>query len=337
MAENSCVLFLGAGASAAFGYPVTSQILGIIRERLLAAQLFSDVPEEELNENEKANMAWRLTRGKEHIAAFPDDLESRNAVDLMNLLRQRLGILLPGIELVTEQLPLITDILSLIDHLLSNGDVYSPRFLPRHMEELRELLERAIMEVLLKPTDPRRADESKYRLDKLCDWLCGFRQETGHAVTVVTTNYDLLLESAIYKILERNGSPVRDSVDFGLSWRDPSSGQITNPPDDPKLRFYKLHGSLNWLRCQLCGFVYINDFGAVYRQAFRRKLGWGNTCHCLQGPLRSFIVAPSMVRQVRDPNLLSVWQNSLEALRKAEKWIIIGYSLPGEDLGMLET
>jgi RimJ/RimL family protein N-acetyltransferase len=72
----------------------------------------------------------------------------------------------------------------------------------------------------------------------------------------------------------------------------------------------------------------------VYGEAFRRRLDWGNTCHCLQGPLRPVIVAPSMVRQVRDPNLLSIWQRSLEALRTARRWFIIGYSLPGEDLAI---
>ena len=41
-----------------------------------------------------------------------------------------------------------------------------------------------------------------------------------------------------------------------------------------------------------------------------------------------------MVRQIREPNLLMVWQRSLETLRRAKRWIIIGYSLPGEDLAI---
>jgi hypothetical protein len=333
-AENSYVLFLGAGASAAFGYPVTSQILGVIRDRLLSETLFTDRHEKELDEKGTAELAWQLTRGKPHVQVFPDDLDSRGAADLMALLRQRLRILLPGIEEVRDQLPLITDVLSLIDHLLTSGDVCSPRFLPKYMEELRELLERAIMAVLEKPIDPDRAAQGQYRLDKLTEWICGSRQETGQPVTVVTTNYDVLLERAIYSNLEQHGVPVARAVDFGFGWRDPGSGTIHEPPADPRIRFYKLHGSLNWLRRQLCGFVYINIVGMIYQQAYRKKLGWGNTCDCLQGPLRSLIVAPSMVRQFRDPNLLTVWQRSLEALRRARQWVIIGYSLPGEDLAI---
>jgi hypothetical protein len=39
-----------------------------------------------------------------------------------------------------------------------------------------------------------------------------------------------------------------------------------------------------------------------------------------------------MVRAVHDPNLLSIWQSALEALRTAAQWIIVGYSLPPQDV-----
>jgi hypothetical protein len=41
-----------------------------------------------------------------------------------------------------------------------------------------------------------------------------------------------------------------------------------------------------------------------------------------------------MVRDVRNPNLESVWQAALEALRSAERWVFVGYSLPPEDLAI---
>jgi hypothetical protein len=37
---------------------------------------------------------------------------------------------------------------------------------------------------------------------------------------------------------------------------------------------------------------------------------------------------------MRAPNLISVWQAALNWLRKAEDWIIIGYSFPDEDLNI---
>jgi hypothetical protein len=47
------------------------------------------------------------------------------------------------------------------------------------------------------------------------------------------------------------------------------------------------------------------------------------------------IVAPSLVRSIRDANLLAIWQSALESLRTADRWIIAGYSLPPEDLAIL--
>lgn len=41
-----------------------------------------------------------------------------------------------------------------------------------------------------------------------------------------------------------------------------------------------------------------------------------------------------MVRDIRDPNILQVWRAAVEALRTAETWTIIGYSLPAEDLAI---
>jgi hypothetical protein len=59
-----------------------------------------------------------------------------------------------------------------------------------------------------------------------------------------------------------------------------------------------------------------------------------NTCHCGYRPLRHVIVAPSFVRDVRDPMLREIWRNALEALRQADMWVIVGYSLPPEDVAI---
>ena len=42
----------------------------------------------------------------------------------------------------------------------------------------------------------------------------------------------------------------------------------------------------------------------------------------------------SFVREMRAPNLISVWQQALKWLRQADDWIVIGYSFPDEDLNI---
>jgi hypothetical protein len=168
-------------------------------------------------------------------------------------------------------------------------------------------------------------------------------------VTLISTNYDIEIEQQLYA---RLGYPVVfDQVDFGMSVRDPATGKIWPRAETAKLGNYKLHGSLNWLRCSLCGNVYLNHIGPIAYLSF--LIGEGveryiskmpvlkelqqkgaNECHCGYRPLRHVIVAPSFIREVRDPRLQQIWQSALEALREADTWYIIGYSLPPEDVAI---
>jgi hypothetical protein len=37
---------------------------------------------------------------------------------------------------------------------------------------------------------------------------------------------------------------------------------------------------------------------------------------------------------MREPNLTAVWNSALDGLRAADRWIIVGYSFPDEDLAV---
>jgi hypothetical protein len=176
----------------------------------------------------------------------------------------------------------------------------------------------------------------------------GLAPSPADRVTLVSTNYDIEVEQELYTRLRYQ---VFAQVDFGMRVRDPVSGNVWPRPEPARFGVYKLHGSLNWLRCDLCGNVYLNPVGAIAYLSFllgddaeRRspEVSWlrqledagANECHCGHRPLRHVIVAPSFVRDVRDPMLLEVWRSALEALREAEKWIVVGYSLPPEDVAI---
>ena len=152
------------------------------------------------------------------------------------------------------------------------------------------------------------------------------------ATGVVTTNYDLEVDLAL---AERVGYPaMEDSVDYGFAWRDPGGGKVIPRPVKPTFHLLKLHGSLNWLLCPLCEHTYINVYGSIQEHAFYKTQTNENTCHCGHFPLTPVIVSPSYVRDIRNADLLSLWKNALEYLRTARKWVIIGYSLPSEDLAI---
>lgn len=255
----------------------------------------------------------------------------------MNRLRLHLETLLPAVLDEDVELPLITDVLSLIDLMLSTGEVAVPMFSTAKMEDLRALLEEAIVETIEPGSDDPQWDES---LDRLTDWVLNVLDTDGAPLTIVSTNYDTLVESLVFeKITIDPELELGASVDFGFSWREHSGGRflepVNHPPGAPRVRIFKLHGSVSWLRCPLCGFVYVNTVGSIVREAYREdKIDYSNTCVCGHGPVRAVIVAPSMVRTIHDPNLLTIWRSALEAMRIADEWIIAGYSLPPEDIAI---
>jgi hypothetical protein len=305
---NQTVLFLGAGASAAFGLPITSAIFPHIREGLLANTLF---PLESNPKRERAKM---------------------------NRLRDYLSRLMPAVFEEDVEVPLITDVLSLIDLLINTGEIGIPMVSTNDMEDFRTLLLQAIVETIEKGWSNLRLNPHMHRLT---DWI--LNQPESAPLTIVSTNYDTLIESLLFEKIETSlmdaETNLGEFVDLGFSWREHTQGRfleaVNHPPKTPLFRLFKLHGSLSWLKCPLCGFIYVNKVGSIFQQAFREdKIDYNNTCVCGHGPVRAVIVAPSMVRSIQDADLLTIWRSALEALRTSDEWIIGGYSLPPEDIAI---
>ena len=144
---------------------------------------------------------------------------------------------------------------------------------PAQLEDFRTLLEEAIIEAI----DAAPGARQDPALDRLTDWILS-AADAGPPLTIVSTNYDTLIESVLFAKIEgrrRPTQPMRspDPVDLGFSWREHSVGAflepVHHPPASPRARILKLHGSLSWLKCPLCGFIYVNTTGNVVRQAFR--------------------------------------------------------------------
>jgi hypothetical protein len=245
-----------------------------------------------------------------------------------NELRDLLAGFMPPLFEADTKPPLITDVLSLVDQLLLDGHAMGPELGPGRLDRLRTLLDRAIAEVLGEPASEDGPGGAL--LDRLVDWLLDRPAPTA----VLTTNYDLSIESRLYRRV-RSPDTLARAVDFGLSWRKAADPDTLHPrPPDARLGFFKLHGSLDWLRCSLCGHVTIDVDGDREGAPAAEDAAPGRACGCGYRPLRHIFVAPSMVRELRDPNLLAVWQGALEALRTAQEWVVIGYSLPPEDVSV---
>ncbi len=287
--------FLGAGASAELGYPITARILPLIRRGLGSRALFK----------------------------FRADGKS-----LCALLEEFLTKLFPGFGVVREKdLPSVVDVLSLLDHSMRSSTT-PVRLMPVHkLGQFRTLLEAAICEVI-RPNEKKANPAAK----DFWSWLESKNNQKPDSVALISTNYDTSLEQLIST--ELDFERITNEVDFGVAWRDPDEEEPYPRPPKPWLRLYKLHGSLNWLRCDMCEHMYLNYKRDIYVRVLDNKILSKNSCHCGHGKLSLMLVTPSYVRDVREPNLLGIWQEALELLRTSDEWVIVGYSLPTDDVNI---
>jgi len=305
MAKN-IVYFLGAGASYNFGYPLTNAIMPEILYNLRKGDLF------EIEDGDKT------------------DLEVQQEKELLACINK----LYPGIKDIkvnhrdfskNERIPNITEVLSFVDHCVFYNLPPHPSLNDKMLLSFQYLLNRAVCEVLM---DHEKEDYEPAKEKLLNAFLKPVKASQG-SKTIITTNYDLSIDTA----LETQISARR--VDLGIPYRDVDNSRIIPQPHRPTLRYYKLHGSLNWTKCDLCGYYYINPEGNIAFQVYREEVDDGNTCTCSDTlKLRSVLVAPSIVRDIRDSNLLQVWKGAMEAIRTADEIVFVGYSLPPEDLAI---
>ena len=192
-------LFTGAGASAAIGYPLTREILPAVRKGLVDGSLFEGMQD--------------ATRQRAR-AKHREDRES---------LAEYLNVLYPGLEAAhDDELPLITDLFSLVEYALANGEALPVGGASR-LTHLRDLLKQAITAVILgeylqdwnlrSSVDRQR----KQLLDALVTWF-----EAQHSnVALVTTNYDIGLEGEIYGD-DSNRQRIYGTIDLGCDYSIPA-------------------------------------------------------------------------------------------------------------------
>jgi hypothetical protein len=289
------IVFMGAGASRPFGVPLTAEILPEILRRLGLGTLFG---------------------------------RTRSARRTGRKLQDLLHAFAPGLGQPRIQPPLITDVLSLIDHMSANGQAVRPSLGPRELDSLRALLEQGLAEVLAARRTPRRSNPAL--LKRFVDWTLALAQAEG--LTLISTNYDVVVEESLYARLDRDH--LAREVDFGVGWYGLGEDEVHPRPAQPRLGLLKLHGSLDWLRCPRCEHLFIQPARSVFGTDRHASAPRRAACTCGYRALRHVLVAPSMVRDVRDGSLLAIWQAALDALRRASRWFIIGYSMPPEDVAI---
>jgi NAD-dependent SIR2 family protein deacetylase len=153
-------------------------------------------------------------------------------------------------------------------------------------------------------------------------------------VAFITFNYDACLEFALVK----NGM----GVDYGLREsfldQDETRYQIV-------VRVLKLHGSINWARCQTCNAIVPTEIDPWRRAQFIDVMDQPNDLKLLLGsrisakqhtcgtPFDSvpLLVPPTWNKAADTAELGEVWRRAARELASADNIVVIGYSFPISD------
>jgi hypothetical protein len=145
---------------------------------------------------------------------------------------------------------------------------------------------------------------------------------------VIIFNYDLLIENAL-KIINKfnvNG--------YQIEYYKYKNGDVwQKEKKESKIKIYKLHGSINWIKCNECGSIYILNNNEYDKNIFEYKKIKKEVClKCKEkNTLNRLIVPPILHKNYNEQPFRFLWRNAEKEIINIERIASLGYSLPPTD------
>lgn len=217
--------------------------------------------------------------------------------------------------------PSLPVLLSLVDTAIDRKHAFGRRWPPDRVRQVRASTEYAIFTVL-KNTLKALPSGSNHH-ERLLRFL-----PKSQKPTVISLNYDIIIDNTYARLgTERNRtSGVLHMPDYGTEVA-PSRGRQSRSYGN----LLKIHGSLHWLYCPSCSRLRVN---IARTRAYFIKGIWNREqpCESCGSFLQPVMITPTHLKDYRNPHIARVWYEAERALRSADRVIIIGYSLPHDDI-----
>ncbi len=210
--------------------------------------------------------------------------------------------------------PGIDEIFNIIDWCLLHNQAFSIRFPRIRLHDVKTALVKLISMTLDKSLP---LSDSMHRL-----FVSKTLGKNDQFPTFVSLNYDIVLDKAIR------------ATGYGLEY-----GFYGNHSDHleqgGKIPLYKLHGSLNWSFCPLCG--EISEHEEKIAHLLFKESDSIDCLNCGSGNSQAIIIAPTLYKSYNISRLHNVWDSASRAISACDRLIIIGYSLAPADTSIIAT
>jgi hypothetical protein len=244
--------------------------------------------------------------------------------------------------------PSLEGVFGFLDYFIQRSESLSGRYSLSDLVSIRRTLIYAIHFLLSRSAQPSSKAYPEF-----------WRQIAlkNRNVSVVSLNYDTLLEDAFDGIYQRFGMidycihlmnyddpEGMEAFNWWINPREPLS--IFSSEDDPvPIKILKPHGSLNWKYCGSCNQVLLTPWdtsldlerGGFVKQVFLEGIGFQPDPEDYICPLdgtafEPLILPPSHVKQLTHPVINQIFSEILRELHAAKRVIFIGYSFPEADV-----
>lgn len=172
----------------------------------------------------------------------------------------------------------------------------------------------------------------------------GSHYRTKDPVSVISTNWDILLDNSIHESIAQNQyNAVVDYCCYISSKYEMDEsikpGLEVLGKGGFNVKLLKLHGSLNWLQCPRCMRLYARF---SRKEAMHNFIEPGSCRHCDKNfpeednnhRLIPNLIMPTFIKDLTNPQYKIIWQNAGIEISEASKIVFIGYSLPSADFEM---
>jgi len=223
--------------------------------------------------------------------------------------------------------PALPLLLSLVDTAIDRNQPMGANWPVEKLRHVRRALQYVVFALL--EYKLRRLSHNYYA--DLLDTLDPTRNTTP---TVISLNYDVIVDNAMVKHSDY-------LPDYGC---DIATVRYKAQPHRGTL--LKIHGSLNWSYCPSCNRLDlgVSESGRTYKMLEElyqvNPLEPRYSCHGFPCPqcstfVEPVLITPTQLKDYRNPHVQRVWTLAEQALRSADRAIIVGYSLPDDDLDVI--
>ncbi len=238
--------------------------------------------------------------------------------------------------------PRLEGVFGFLDYFIHNFESLSSEYNTSKLLEIREYLIKLTYYVVNLHTD--KNSETYHKFWELV-------QVYNKNISVITLNYDTLLEQAFDFLFKRIGY-----IDYGIHlmnyeklkglerfnfWVNPGLPILAEDNYNPvPFKIIKLHGSLNWKYCNCCNQTLLTPWdrhidlnkGKFLGYTYPENIRYEYSCPIDKTDFQTLIMPPSYSKSIDQPVIKQLFSEASREIRIAKKIVFVGYSFSSSDV-----